>query len=57
MPVEDRTRRLNTAVFREDADYVLYWAQMNRRVQSNHALAVAIQLANERGLPVLFYEA
>lgn len=54
--MEDRTRRLNTAGFREDADYVLYWAQMNRRVQSNHALAVAIQLANERGLPVLFYE-
>jgi deoxyribodipyrimidine photo-lyase len=29
---------------------------MNRRVESNHALAYAAQLANERDLPVLFYE-
>ena len=29
---------------------------MNRRVDSNHALAFAIQLANERKLPVLYYE-
>lgn len=29
---------------------------MNRRVESNHALAYAVQLANERRLPVLFYE-
>ncbi len=37
-------------------EYILYWAQMNRRVESNHALAFAAELANERGLPVLFYE-
>jgi len=35
---------------------VLYWAQMNRRVASNHALAHAAALADELGLPVLFYE-
>jgi deoxyribodipyrimidine photo-lyase len=35
---------------------VLYWAQMNRRVDSNHALARAIELANELKLPVLYYE-
>lgn len=29
---------------------------MNRRVESNHALAYAIGLANEHGLPVLYYE-
>jgi len=29
---------------------------MNRRVDSNHALAYAISLANEHHLPVLFYE-
>lgn len=29
---------------------------MNRRAESNHALAYAVQLANERNLPVLFYE-
>lgn len=36
--------------------YVLYWAQMNRRVESNHGLAYAVELANGLGLPVLFYE-
>jgi deoxyribodipyrimidine photo-lyase len=29
---------------------------MNRRVDSNHALAYAVALANEQRLPVLFYE-
>jgi deoxyribodipyrimidine photo-lyase len=36
---------------------VLYWSQMNRRVECNHALAHAIELANSMSLPVLFYEA
>ena len=36
--------------------YVLYWAQMNRRVESNHALAYAVEVANSLKLPVLFYE-
>jgi deoxyribodipyrimidine photo-lyase len=51
-----RVRRLNQAPFRSDAKYVLYWAQMNRRVDSNHALAYGAHLANEAGLPLLFYE-
>jgi len=54
--VEDRVRKLNDAPLRADARYVLYWAQMNRRVEANQALAYAISLANEQGLPVLFYE-
>ncbi|MDQ2944753.1 MAG: deoxyribodipyrimidine photo-lyase, partial [Acidobacteriota bacterium] len=29
---------------------------MNRRIAANHALAYAADLANERGLPLLFYE-
>ena len=29
---------------------------MNRRVESNHALAYAVELANGLKLPVLFYE-
>jgi len=41
---------------REDAKYVLYWSQMNRRVESNHALAYAAQVANERRVPLLVYE-
>ncbi len=54
--MQDRIRKLNDAPIREDADYVLYWSQMNRRVDFNHALAYAAQLANERKLPLLFYE-
>lgn len=42
---------------RRGAKYVLYWSQMNRRVECNHALAHAIELANSMSLPVLFYEA
>jgi deoxyribodipyrimidine photo-lyase len=49
-------RALNSAPVRESADYVLYWCQANRRVESNHALAHAADLANERGLPLLVYE-
>ncbi len=51
-----RVRVLNGAPVRADAKYVLYWAQMNRRVDSNHALVRAVQRANELGLPVLYYE-
>ena len=51
-----RVRKLNDAAIRNGARYVLYWAQMNRRVESNHALAHAAALANELGLQLLFYE-
>jgi deoxyribodipyrimidine photo-lyase len=54
--LQDRIRKLNERPFRVDAKYVLYWAQMNRRVDSNHALAFAVELANQSDLPVLFYE-
>jgi len=47
---------LNTAPPRPGARYVLYWMQMNRRVECNHALEHAIERANELGLPVLVYE-
>jgi deoxyribodipyrimidine photo-lyase len=46
----------NSAPFRTRAKYVMYWASANRRVDSNHALAFAAELANEHNLPVLFYE-
>ena len=52
----ERVRLLNDRAFRANAKYVLYWAQMNRRVDSNHALHFAAGLANQRGLPLLFYE-
>ncbi len=38
------------------ADYVLYWMQMNRRVDSNRALEAAAERANARKLPLLVYE-
>ena len=41
---------------RRNARYVLYWSQMNRRVENNHALAFAVGLANEIHLPTLYYE-
>ena len=57
MPVEpERIRALNLASFRSTGAYVLYWSQMNRRVESNHALAHAAELANAHGLPLLVYE-
>ena len=51
-----RVHQLNTAPPRAPAAYVLYWAQMNRRVDSNHALACAATIANENNLPLLVYE-
>ncbi len=54
--MQNRVRKLNDADFPARAQYVLYWAQMNRRVDANHGLAFAADLANERGLPLLYYE-
>lgn len=51
-----RIRQLNSAPERAGAQYVLYWAQMNRRVEANHALLYAAEIANRLNLPVLFYE-
>ena len=51
-----RIRLLNEAPVNPDAKYVLYWAQMKRRVDSNHGLAYAIHWADKLNLPVLFYE-
>ena len=57
MPVEtERISKLNEANDRPEAEYVLYWAQMNRRVDANHGLLYAIELANRYNLPVLYYE-
>jgi deoxyribodipyrimidine photo-lyase len=54
--VQERIRALNEQPVRPTASYVLYWSQMNRRVDSNHALVHAVSLANELGLPVLYHE-
>jgi len=52
----NRVRKLNSAEARKNGRYVVYWAQVNRRVESNHALSCAVDMANELNLPVLFYE-
>src|SRR5579862_226078 len=53
---DHRVQLLNSAPVRPDAKYVLYWAQVNRRVGFNHGLAFAVDLAKRAGLPVVFYE-
>jgi len=58
MPVDpERIQKLNAAPERPDRAYILYWSQMNRRVDCNHALLYAVELANRHNLPVLVYEA
>jgi deoxyribodipyrimidine photo-lyase len=52
-----RIRQLNATPIQPDRSYVLYWPQMNRRVDSNHALLYAVEIANRLNLPVLVYEA
>jgi deoxyribodipyrimidine photo-lyase len=54
--MEDRVRKLSAEPVRETGRYVLYWAQMNRRVHGNQALEYAVATANRLDLPVLFYE-
>ena len=44
---ELRTRRLNAAEVRADAEYVLYWMTANRRTRWNFALERALELGGE----------
>jgi deoxyribodipyrimidine photo-lyase len=53
---DHRVQLLNSAPFRASAKYVLYWARVNRRASCNRGLAHAVELANQAGLQVLFYE-
>ncbi|WP_290876358.1 hypothetical protein [Gracilimonas sp.] len=39
-----------------DGGYVLYWMQINRRLQYNYALEYAVALANKYEKPLLIYE-
>jgi deoxyribodipyrimidine photo-lyase len=52
-----RVRLLNKAEERQGGSCVLYWMQMNRRAQANHALEFAAAEANRLNLPLLVYEA
>jgi deoxyribodipyrimidine photo-lyase len=56
MVMNERVRALNGVPVRPGAEYVLYWTQMNRRADSNHALLRAAEWANSLELPLLVYE-
>ena len=53
---EARLRRLNDARVAAGGDYVLYWSQIYRRLERNHALDHALRCAGELGRPLVVYE-
>jgi deoxyribodipyrimidine photo-lyase len=56
MNLSNRVTRLNNAPENKQGRYVLYWMQMFKRASHNYALNFAIQMANERRLPLVVYE-
>lgn len=51
-----RVTQLNDAHENTKGRYVLYWMQMFKRASHNYALNFAIEIANERRLPLVVYE-
>ncbi|MCM2256879.1 MAG: deoxyribodipyrimidine photolyase [Vicinamibacteria bacterium] len=51
-----RLRRLNTEPLRANGEYVLYWMQIYRRLERNHALDYALRCSRELGKPLVIYE-
>jgi deoxyribodipyrimidine photo-lyase len=56
MRINERVVQLNDKSPKGNARYVLYWMQMYKRVDCNHALIFAIRKANELKLPIVVYE-
>lgn len=56
MRINERVVALNDKPINANARYVLYWMQMFKRVDNNHALIWAIRKANELKLPLVVYE-
>jgi deoxyribodipyrimidine photo-lyase len=56
-PRAARVRVASDRPFNAKGRYVLYWAQMFRRLHSNHALDHALALAAEHKVPLVVYEA
>lgn len=54
--ISERVRLLNEKSANNYGKYVLYWMQMFKRAEYNHALNFAIRQANERKLPLVVYE-
>ncbi|MFC1563638.1 deoxyribodipyrimidine photo-lyase [candidate division KSB1 bacterium] len=51
----DRIKVLNTQPVRTDRHFVIYWMQASQRTEYNHALAYAVQKANELKKPLYVY--
>ena len=56
MDLSSRVTQLNQLKENTKGRYVLYWMQMFKRASHNYALNFAIQMANERQLPLVVYE-
>ena len=56
MRINERVLELNDRPVNTKGSYVLYWMQMFKRVEQNHALIWAIRKANELELPLVVYE-
>ena len=56
MNLSSRVTQLNHASENKKGRYVLYWMQMFKRASHNYALNFAIEMANERRLPLVVYE-
>jgi deoxyribodipyrimidine photo-lyase len=56
MRINERVVQLSDKPVNEHARYVLYWMQMFKRIDHNHALVYAIRRANELNLPLVVYE-
>ena len=56
MNLSSRVTKLNDASENTKGSYVFYWMQMFKRASHNYALNFAIQMANERRLPLIVYE-
>ncbi len=53
---EARLRRLNAARINARGEYVLYWMQIYRRLERNHALDYALACAEELEKPLVVFE-
>jgi deoxyribodipyrimidine photo-lyase len=56
MRINERVVQMNDKPVNYGGRYVLYWMQMYKRVENNHALVWAIRKANELKLPVVVHE-
>src|ERR1044071_3697003 len=56
MNLSSRVTKLNDSSENTKGRYVLYWMQIYKRASHNYALNFAIQMANERRIPLVVYE-